>query len=315
MGYETDILQFCDRVKDKYPMILDNTRVHICPEKVIITNLVTGEDGVSNTMYIDDLTTDDLLLLVECDGSKKSLDIVKDMHNNKGITIEKIKEYMQIVEKYEDIFLEFSEKVFQSTNTFEITGTVEYRVPIYTVLELDAGKIKTSVEKIIGAMKFLNSRGCRCVEIVVEGDSLYARDVKKLVNTIIDEFDYIILRVDNLNIDKNFIWELGDKKDKLFWVLNSKENGKVEFKEEIRFTNLYKRGSRVIIKPKDEYLDGYNVHFMPVDKNDNLEILEKNKLFIRTGGSVYAKHAEEFINLGSLRENNMENILENNLID
>ncbi|MBS5787639.1 MAG: hypothetical protein KIC98_06990 [Clostridioides difficile] len=307
---------FYESIKYKYPRLLEETRAHICPDENIIINSIETENKMLKTMYIDTLGSESLLILAECDGSKSTFEIKKIANERYGISNQEFENNITLFNIYQNIFLEFNDEPVSFPNVVEITGTTEYFIPIYTVLEFDSEKIeRMNTTRIIDALEIIYDKGCRIIEILGE-NVLTNKNSNEIFKYILYNFDLVIIRIDNFKPDRILVKDLEKCKNKVICVVD-KEKGSdnLGLKNQIICTNLSKRGNSVRISRKGTQLEleDMNIKYVKDEFKDNR--YNYDKIYIFSDERVEIKKINENgFEIGNLNDFTIEDILLNRYI-
>ncbi|GAA0241124.1 hypothetical protein [Metaclostridioides mangenotii] len=312
-----DIELFYESIKHKYPKLLEETRAHICPdENIIISSIESDNKDMLKTIYIDTLGSEELLTLAECDGSKSTLEIQKIIEERYGFSTNKFKTHIPLLKLYHNIFLDFYEEAVKFPDVVEITGTTEYFIPIYMVLELEGERIeKANSSKIVNVLETICDKGCRIIEVVGK-NIITNKNINDVFRYMLDNFDLVVIRIDNFKADRFLLKNLEKYKDKVIWVVDKENNSeKLELKDHIRYTSLSKKGNSVRISSKGRILelDEINVKYVDDDFKDNR--YKYDKIYIFADGRVEIRKIDEkSYELGNLSDLTIEEILLNRYI-
>lgn len=306
-----DVEVFFETTRDKYPKLMKNARAHICPDENIMINLIESKDDEPlRTVYIDSLDHEELLTITECDGSKTTSEILGSVENKYRDNEIKIKSMIELLKSYNNLFLEFEDTPTDIPDVLEITGTVEYFIPIYMVIEIGVGRYdKYNTKIMLKALEIISSNGCRFIEIKGK-DVIGNRNLNEVFKYIINNFELVIMRIENLKLDRSITKEFDNNKEKILWVVNKEDNMEIELKEQITIANLTKKGNTVRVAKSGNPLDLNDINIQYVSESFRENRYKYDKIYIYSDGRVEIKKIyEKGRELGKLENLVIEDIL------
>jgi antilisterial bacteriocin subtilosin biosynthesis protein AlbA len=227
-------------IKEKYPIIKDNLRIHHWPEEDLIFGEVSKERKASvlekQTMTRMNASAQNLLKM--CDGSRTTAQLIAQISQKEKmdpqVVAERMVKFLFLSENHYN-HVRFSDTASQKEVAFEETGSEDYYTPIHFVLELTNRCNMTckhcyrledtyephelSYEKIIEIIDQMAAMGARFIEVTGGEFTLHKRYLDVMAY-LYEKMELIGLLTNGYTLNEEVITEFDKYRDKLLWSIS-----------------------------------------------------------------------------------------------
>lgn len=231
---------FFNNIKEKYPVLKDDLRIHHWPDCDLIFGAVPEERKVNvlEKQTMTKINDSGFRLLNMCTGTRTTLQMIKEISEAEKMEIgevaDKMVKFLYMSEKFYH-HITFSDTPVEKAIRFKETGSREYHMPIHFVLELtnrcnmsckhcyrlsdDYEPFELTYEEATAIIDQMTGAGARYVEVTGGEFTLHKRWID-IIDYLYERAELMGLLSNGLALNEELIKRMEPYKDKMLWSIS-----------------------------------------------------------------------------------------------